>query len=186
MVLPLEDRPDKAVMFSRGIGISNALFRQAEEYACTRGSSRTRSVGRGCGMFRALQPSEPPGSAAFWLLGRVQAKGGCRLGESNRNYRDVVLLGGTGRTGWGAAWDQQAIWNRSNGRAGDRGGARADKPRCVRILAITMGSSIGGDELQGAAALRALLDVDLEYPLEQPGPAQAHRRHGRGRLGVVG
>jgi hypothetical protein len=39
----------------------------------------------------------------------------------------------------------------------------------------------GGDELQGAAALRALLDVDLEYPLEQPGPAQAHRRHGRGR-----
>ena len=44
----------------------------------------------------------------------------------------------------------------------------------------------GGDELQGAAALRALLDVDLEYPLEQPGLAQAHRRHGRGRLGVVG
>ena len=28
-----------------------------------------------------------------------------------------------------------------------------------------------GNELQGAAALRALLDVDLEYPLEQPGPA---------------
>ena len=42
------------------------------------------------------------------------------------------------------------------------------------------------DDGQGAAAFRALLDVDLEYPFDQPAPAQAHRRHGRGRLGVVG
>jgi len=33
----------------------------------------------------------------------------------------------------------QAIWNRSNGRAGEWGGALADKPRWVRILAITGG-----------------------------------------------
>ena len=37
---------------------------------------------------------------------------------------------------------QKAIWNRSNGRAGDRGGPRVDKPRCVKILAITEGSSM--------------------------------------------
>ena len=85
-----------------------------------------------------------------------------------------------------AAWDQKAIRNRSNGRAGDRGGARADKPRWVSNLGDHGGIFDGGDELQGAAALRALLDVDLEYPLEQPGPAEAHRRRGRGRLGVVG
>ena len=27
---------------------------------------------------------------------------------------------------------------------------------------------------------------DLEYPFDQPAPAQAPRRHGRGHLGVVG
>ena len=48
------------------------------------------------GICRAVHRSEAPGSGAFWPLGRVPAKGGCRLGESNRNYRDVVLLGGTG------------------------------------------------------------------------------------------
>ena len=55
-------------------------------------------------------------------------EGGCRLGESNRVGEGRVL--------------DQAIWDRSNDRAGDRGGARADKPRWVRILAITGGSSI--------------------------------------------
>ena len=35
-------------------------------------------------MFRALQPSEAPGSGAFWPLTRVPAKGGCRLEELNR------------------------------------------------------------------------------------------------------
>ena len=39
----------------------------------------------------------------------------------------------------GAVWDQ-AVWIRAKCRAGDRGGARADKPRCMRILAITVGS----------------------------------------------
>ena len=31
----------------------------------------------------------------------------------------------------------------------------------------------GGDDLQGSDALRTLLDVDVEHPFEQPGPAQA-------------
>jgi hypothetical protein len=44
----------------------------------------TRAVGPGCGMFRALQPSEAPGPGAFWPLGQVPAEGGCRLREWNR------------------------------------------------------------------------------------------------------
>ncbi|MGH8520975.1 MAG: hypothetical protein ACREU9_06060 [Gammaproteobacteria bacterium] len=52
--------------------------------------------------------SEAPGSGAFWPLTRMQAKGGCRLRELNR------MGGGRGR--------DQAIWSRSNDRAGDRGG----------------------------------------------------------------
>jgi hypothetical protein len=42
--------------------------------------------------------------------------------------------------------------------------------------------SDGGDDLQRAAALGALLDVDLEHPLEQP----AHLMGRRGHLTVVG
>jgi len=42
----------------------------------------------------------------------------------------------------------------------------------------------GGDHLQGATALGALLDVDLEHSFEQPGPAHGGRRRGRGHLSV--
>ena len=34
----------------------------------------------------------------------------------------------------------------------------------------------GSEDRQGAAALRTLRDVDIQYSLEQPGPAQADRR----------
>ena len=48
---------------------------------------------------------------------------------------------------------------------------------------ITGGSSMAalrrrlrtGDDLQSAAAVRAVFDVDVEDPFEQPGPAQARR-----------
>jgi hypothetical protein len=33
----------------------------------------------------------------------------------------------------------------------------------------------GGDDLQGAAAVRAVFDVDVEDPFEQPGLAHARR-----------
>ena len=33
----------------------------------------------------------------------------------------------------------------------------------------------GGDDLQGAAAPEALLDVDLEHPFEQPGSAYLNK-----------
>jgi len=42
----------------------------------------------------------------------------------------------------------------------------------------------GGDDLQGAAAIRAVLHVDVEDPFEQPGPAHA-RGVSLGR-GVIG
>jgi len=38
----------------------------------------------------------------------------------------------------------QVVWNRSNRCAGARGGARVGRPRWVRILTITGGSSIAG------------------------------------------
>ena len=41
-----------------------------------------------------------------------------------------------------------------------------------------------GDDLQGAAAVRAVLDVDVEDPFEQPGPA--HARRFSLTLGVIG
>ena len=41
-------------------------------------------------------------------------------------------------TGFGS----QIVWNRSNRCAGERGGARVGRPRWVRILTITGGSSI--------------------------------------------
>jgi hypothetical protein len=83
-------------------------------------------------MFRALLRSEGPGSEGirrrFGLSGECQPK-------------EAV---GSGRgTGWEgvAGWDQ-AIGNRSNERAGDRGGARAGKPRWARIFAMTGGCSM--------------------------------------------
>jgi hypothetical protein len=41
-------------------------------------------------------------------------------------------------TGFGS----QIVWNRSNRCAGERGGARVGRPRWLRILTITGGSSI--------------------------------------------
>ena len=78
----------------------------------------------------------------------------------------------------------QIVWNKSNRCAGARGGAWVGRPRWARILTITGGSSMacpeprrrGGDALQAAAAVRAVFDVDVEDPFEQPGPTQARRR----------
>ena len=36
----------------------------------------------------------------------------------------------------------QIVWNRSTRRTGARGGARVGRPRCLRILTITGGSSM--------------------------------------------
>jgi hypothetical protein len=43
----------------------------------------------------------------------------------------------------------------------------------------------GGDDLQGTAALGAVLNIDIEHPLEQPGPADAGRRRVKGRVAVI-
>jgi len=71
----------------------------------------------------------------------------------------------------------------STGCAGARDRARVDRPRWLRILIIAGGSSMAalrrslrtGDDLQGAAAVAAMFDVDVEDPFEQPGPAHARR-----------
>src|ERR671914_2819788 len=88
--------------------------------------SNTRVFGLESGTFRAIHRPEAPSFWAFWRLARVRAKGECRLREMNRLESGI---------GW-----NQAFWKRSNGRAGERGGALMGKPRCARILAITVGS----------------------------------------------
>jgi hypothetical protein len=59
----------------------------------------------------------------------------------------------------------QIVWIRSTRRAGARGGARVGRPRYLRILMITGGSSMlscacrrGGDYLQSTAAVRVIQD----------------------------
>jgi len=74
----------------------------------------------------------------------------------------------------GNRFGSQVVWNRSNRCAGARGGARVGRPRWARILTITGGSSIAAMNLQGSAAVRAVFDVDVEDPFEQPGPTHAH------------
>jgi hypothetical protein len=41
---------------------------------------------------------------------------------------------------------------------------------------------VGGDDLQCAATIRAVFDVNVEDPFEQPGPTQARRRTLRGSV----
>ena len=43
-----------------------------------------------------------------------------------------------------------------------------------------------GDDLQAAAAVRAVFDVDVEDPFEQPGPTHARRRTLRVRVIACG
>src|SRR5215510_14123700 len=73
-------------------------------------------------------------------------------------------------TGFGS----QVVWNRSNRCAEVRGGARVGRPRWVRILTITGGSSIAAMIFKISAAVRAVFDVDVEDPFEQPGLTHAH------------
>jgi hypothetical protein len=73
----------------------------------------------------------------------------------------------------------QAIWNRSKRCAGARGGARGHA-KMLEDLGNHGGIYDGGDDRQGAAAVGALFNIDIEYPFEQPGPAQAGKRRSRG------
>ena len=71
----------------------------------------------------------------------------------------------------------------SSRRAGERGGARVGKPRWVRILTINGGSSMAAIESsRRRREVRAVFDIDIEDPFEQPGPTHAHRRAMRVRV----
>ena len=43
----------------------------------------------------------------------------------------------------------------------------------------------GGDDLQGAAVLGTLFNIDIEHPSEQPGPAYTSRRQVMGCVAVI-
>lgn len=70
---------------------------------------------------------------------------------------------------------RQAAWKSASGRAGERGGALAGKPKCVSILTMTVGASMAAMILDFVAILRAVFEVDVEHPLEQVRPAHACR-----------
>jgi hypothetical protein len=59
-------------------------------------------------------------------------------------WRRSFELRASGAVGsrWQPVFGCQIVWNRSTRRAGARGGARVDKPRWLRILMITGGSSM--------------------------------------------
>ena len=108
-------------------------------------------------MARAMQRSEARDWLAVAALAQTQSERQRSASVSNR-------------------FGSQAVWNKSNRCAGARGGARVGRPRWLRILTITGGSSIAalrrrlrtGDDLQSAAAVRAVVDVNIEDSFEQP------------------
>jgi len=77
-----------------------------------------------------------------------------------------------------------ATWNNSNGRAGDRGRGPGGQAEMGEDLGDHGGIFDGGDDLQGAAAVGVVLNIDIEHPFEQPGPADVRRRRGVGCVGV--
>ncbi len=117
------------------IGISKALFLLEAGYSWAREPSSMAVLGL-----------ERGGPGHF--SGRSSARGAM--------FRMVLASWvGAGQGGWSARGDEpgrdsdQAIRNRSKRCAGARGGARADRPRCLRILAITVGSTMAAMIVKG-------------------------------------
>jgi hypothetical protein len=123
----------------------------------------------------------------FWLMRNPLLYQAARP-ESGREAREVFLIAALARTqserrrrlALATGFGSQIVWNRSKRCAG----ARVGRPRWLRILMITGGSSMvalrrrlrTGDDLQAAAAVGAVFDVDVDDPFEQPGPTDARRR----------
>src|SRR5215510_7003947 len=72
--------------------------------------------------------------------------------------------GGKRNVSYGLHWQTvliaQIVWNRSTRRAGARGGAWFGRPRWVRILSITGGSSIAAMIFKCAVTIWAVLDIE--------------------------
>ena len=60
-----------------------------------------------------------------------------------------------------------------------------DEITCKTLVGDALVKRWKDDDLQGAAAVGTLLEVDIEHPFEQAGPAQAGRRRGRRRVTVI-
>ena len=102
-----------------------------------------RVLGLGSGHFRALpRPEALYLGERFGVSGERGRRGRVGSGaepelqgcSAFKRYRMNRMGAGIGR--------DQASWNRSKALAAARGGARAGKPRCVRILVITGGCSM--------------------------------------------
>ena len=66
---------------------------------------------------------------------------------------------------WQAVSGAQIVWNRSTRRAGERGGARVRPAQMAEDLDDYRRIFDGSNDLQGAAAIRAVLHVDVEDPV---------------------
>src|SRR5215468_8916355 len=86
--------------------------------------------------------------------------------QSERAAKDCV----------GNRFGSQVVWNRSNRCAGERGRGAGRQPQVAEDLDDHRRIFDGGDDLQSAAAVGAVFDVDVKDPFEQPGPTHARRR----------
>ena len=148
---------------------------------------------------RRSKMRDVPGASAVRgarIRERFDLSGECRPREAVRSGRGTGWEGGRGL--------DQAIWNRSNDRAGDRGGARADKPRGELVIIVTIhhsrvteeqpvrrvreGGHYWGWKPPCAAHLKSkrILSARGDVPwASSPGPPQP-LRHAAARSGRVG
>jgi hypothetical protein len=118
--------PDKSQQLVR---LHNRFFQRPQSAMHRQGWGSSIAIPSGCrwmedcyfaGIFRAVH--ELVAADAAWFLGVGPSAG--RAGSSDRLQKRFWLT-------------DQADWNKSSRRAGERGGARVDRPRWARILTIT-------------------------------------------------
>ena len=176
-----------------GIEFQTPFFRQAEEYGCTRGLSRTRSVGPGCGMFRPFsRPRCPSGgvlaSRASAGQRRLSARG---VEPAGRGSRPGIRPFGVGRmtaraigaVPRRASRDGLGSWRSRRDLRWQRGSSRchrtADTARCrYRTPAY---EALPGFRPSGR---RPPFKTRSRRFCEQPGAAQAGWCRGMGRVSV--
>ena len=139
------------------IGNSKHLFPRAQRYRRLAGptSPQSRGVGE-----NSSAHDDPMSSGSA----RIASRRGRLTAVCERGPRRI-----DGPVAQPFLLEFQAAWNRASVRAGERGGARAGKPRCVRILTITARSSMAAIIFSapppaGQCSMLQCVDVDCGRP----------------------
>jgi hypothetical protein len=112
------------------IGILNQLFYERRYIASAPSLSSTAELSKSCGLVGVLD-------------GRVGGGAEIAGARGGRSGRSVELRASGASACVGRRFSaSQIVWNRSPRRAGARSRTRVGRPRCLRILTITGGSSI--------------------------------------------